>query len=102
MSSSTQKCGRGVLIVLEGCDRSGKTTLSRRLVEELNSRRMETEAMRFPDRTTLLGKFLDGYLRGENQLSDQSVHLLFSANRWEKVAEMEERLAAGTNLVVDR
>lgn len=101
---------RGLLIVFEGCDRSGKTTLCKRLVEDLNRARPAgdpalppaAEMMRFPDRNTALGGVIDEYLRGTRQLDDRAIHLMFSANRWEREREMRDQLAAGTHLVVDR
>ena len=35
------------------------------------------------DRSTPIGRIINGYLKGETQLDDHAVHLLFSANRWE-------------------
>jgi dTMP kinase len=40
--------------------------------------------LNFPDRTTELGEVISSYLKGTKELSDEVVHLLFSANRWEK------------------
>ena len=37
----------------------------------------------------------DEYLRGENQLDDHVVHLLFSSNRWEKSAQLIQTLVRG-------
>jgi thymidylate kinase len=39
---------------------------------------------RFPDRQTAIGKMINSYLTGETDADDAAVHLLFSANRWEK------------------
>ena len=39
---------RGALIVLEGCDRSGKSTQCKKLVESLRERGTKAELMRFP------------------------------------------------------
>lgn len=36
------------------------------------------------------------------QLSDESAHLLFSANRWELADVIKSKLAAGVNIVLDR
>ena len=81
---------RGLLIVLEGCDRSGKSTLSRRLVQDLSSvHSLPSQPMCFPDRSTQVGQVLDAYLKGKKQLNDQAVHLLFSTNRWEKADEIK-------------
>lgn len=94
--------GSGLLVVLEGVDRCGKTTQCARLVEQLTRRGVACEAMRFPCRDTAIGKVIDSYLRSATELSDQAVHLLFSANRWEMSAHMRQRLAEGVTLVVDR
>ncbi len=78
---------RGTLIVFEGCDRSGKTTVCKKLVEYFNFKEKESaKFMRFPDRSTEVGSAIDGYLRGQRELDDHVIHLLFSANRWEKVS----------------
>lgn len=42
------------------------------------------ELWRFPDRTTATGLMIDSYLQSKTELDDAAVHLLFSANRWEK------------------
>ena len=40
--------------------------------------------MRFPNRESVTGKLIDNYLRGADEnMSDEVIHLLFSANRWE-------------------
>jgi len=93
---------RGALIVFEGCDRSGKTTQVKRLVETLNKRGCSTEMMRFPDRTTGIGSVINSYLTCSEELDDRAIHLLFSANRWEKEKQIQKRLAEGTNIIIDR
>ncbi len=43
------------------------------------------EVMMCPDRAnTHTGPCINAYLRGEVELDDAAVHLLFSANRWER------------------
>ncbi|XP_004868554.1 thymidylate kinase isoform X3 [Heterocephalus glaber] len=69
-------CRRGALIVLEGVDRA--------------------------ERSTEIGKLLSSYLEKKSELEDHSVHLLFSANRWEQVPLIKEKLRQGVTLVVDR
>lgn len=70
--------------MLEGLDRSGKTSQSARLVSFLKGKGLDVEAWRFPDRTTCVGQMISAYLANESQLDDRTIHLLFSANRWEK------------------
>ncbi|XP_040828340.1 thymidylate kinase isoform X1 [Ochotona curzoniae] len=93
---------RGALIVLEGMDRSGKTTQSHRLVSALRTAGHRAELLRFPERSTEIGKLLSSYLEKKSDMEDHSVHLLFSANRWERVPFIKEKLSQGVNLVVDR
>uniref|UniRef100_A0ABI7X2R7 Thymidylate kinase-like domain-containing protein n=1 Tax=Felis catus TaxID=9685 RepID=A0ABI7X2R7_FELCA len=76
---------RGALIVLEGVDRAGKSTQSRKLVATLCASGHRAELLRFPERSTEIGKLLSSYLEKKSEVEDHSVHLLFSANRWEQV-----------------
>ena len=100
---------RGALIVLEGCDRVGKSTQCRLLVEALKRMGIGAQLMSFPsqlppknfprarpftktsppptivDRSTAIGQQIDNYLSKRLELEDHTVHLLFSANRWEMV-----------------
>ncbi|XP_062987593.1 thymidylate kinase [Elgaria multicarinata webbii] len=93
---------RGTLIVLEGVDRAGKSTQSRKLVEALRAEGHQAELLRFPERTTEIGRLISSYLEKKKNLEDHTVHLLFSANRWEQVPLIKEKLNQGVTLVVDR
>src|SRR5437763_12294192 len=42
------------------------------------------------DRETDIGRLINAYLTLSTELSDHAVHLLFSANRWEKRSRSEE------------
>ncbi|XP_066991359.2 thymidylate kinase [Anabrus simplex] len=95
-------CARGALIVLEGCDRAGKSTQCKKLVAALTSRGILAESLTFPDRSTATGKLIDAYLCKKLDLTDQAIHLLFSANRWELEPTMKKQLNNGVTLIVDR
>lgn len=95
-------CKRGALIVLEGVDKAGKTTQCKKLVQALQQSGSPAEMMRFPDRSTTIGQLISAYLEKKSELEDHTVHLLFSANRWELVPLMKKKLDQGTTLVVDR
>lgn len=101
MALNGRSC-RGALIVLEGLDRTGKSTQVVRIVERLKNRGVNAETMRFPDRTTALGKVIGDYLTKAKELDDRAVHLMFSANRWEKSAEILSKLNQGESPVVSR
>ena len=44
----------------------------------------DAELWKFPDRQTAIGQMINAYLQGKTETDDAAVHLLFSANRWEK------------------
>lgn len=96
---------RGAFIVFEGADRSGKTTQTKRCVNALKAAGIKTEEevpWRFPDRTTSIGQMINGYLTKTTDLDDRGLHLLFSANRWEKATRLREALNSGETVIVDR
>ncbi|XP_070539108.1 thymidylate kinase-like [Ptychodera flava] len=102
MSSRVIGKARGALIVLEGCDRSGKTTQCQKLVDALRKDGQKVEFLRFPDRSTAIGTVINDYLEKRCELEDHAVHLLFAANRWELVPRMKTLMESGTTLIVDR
>lgn len=96
---------RGTFIVFEGMDRTGKTTQTKGVTRALESSGLclaPNLPWRFPDRSTAIGQTINNYLSGECTLSDQAVHLLFCANRWEKADEIERALQKGETVIVDR
>ena len=58
--------------------------------------------MRFPNRSSPTGQMINSYLTGQTQQDDHAIHLLFSANRWEAVREIEDHINAGTTVFIDR
>ena len=93
---------RGLLIVLEGIDQSGKSTVGRLLKNKLEELNLKTIIQAFPDKTTLIGNVISSYLQGNTKLSPQESHLLYSLNRHEKKNFMEEKLYNGYNIICDR
>ncbi|KAF6828126.1 thymidylate kinase [Colletotrichum plurivorum] len=93
---------RGALITLEGLDRSGKTTQVKLLEQRFVELGRKVKTMRFPDRTTPIGQMIDGYLKSSVEMEDHAIHLLFSANRWEAVKNIQALLASGTTVICDR
>ncbi|OHT05470.1 Thymidylate kinase [Tritrichomonas foetus] len=91
---------RGFFILFEGCDGTGKTTQSRLLSE--SGILTPNKQMVFPDRTTAIGQIIDQYLKKTADLSDQAIHLLYSANRWEVSDKMKKLLESGTSIICDR
>ncbi|KAL2148439.1 hypothetical protein VTH82DRAFT_2359, partial [Thermothelomyces myriococcoides] len=81
--ASSSSVARGALVVLEGLDRSGKTTQVKLLEQRFVELGRKVKVMRFPDRTTPIGRMIDSYLKSQVEMEDHVIHLLFSANRWE-------------------
>lgn len=100
---------RGALILIEGLDRAGKSSqceiLKKRVEHELGHK---VELVKFPDRTTEIGKLIDRYLRQDSgkedgaRLCDQAIHLLFSANRWEVAGKILVLLKNKVTVIMDR
>ena len=125
-SGRSSNVRRGAFIVFEGVDRCGKTTQVSLIVKHLlktlsvgaaaaasgaagsaaaaaGAAASAAIAMRFPDRTTTIGKMIDTYLKDSTTtLDDHAIHLLFSANRWEVVPTLQKHLAEGTTVICDR
>jgi len=93
--------GRGLFFVFEGLDRSGKSTQSKMLTKKLEQS-SSVKWRCFPDRGTPTGMLIDMYLRRMIELPDETIHLLFSANRWECATSIVETLNTGTSVICDR
>lgn len=93
---------RGLLIAIEGLDRSGKTTQVAKMVDYFTENKILATSIKFPDRSTLVGMTIDDYLRGKKRMSDQVIHLLFSSNRWELQEQIKNDLNNGVNVILDR
>ncbi|KAF5383853.1 hypothetical protein D9615_003793 [Tricholomella constricta] len=93
---------RGSFIVVEGLDRSGKSTQTALLLARFEAAGIPAKLLKFPARTTPIGQMIDSYLKSHSDLDDRAIHLLFSANRWELASTIEHLLGAGTAVICDR
>ncbi|CAI2380987.1 unnamed protein product [Moneuplotes crassus] len=94
---------RGLFIVLEGLDRSGKSSQCKNILNFFAQKEMAAELINFPNRETQTGKMIDGYLKNsDTKLGDEVVHLLYSTNRWEMKEYILETINSGTHIVCDR
>lgn len=103
---------RGAFILLEGVDRSGKSTQCKRIVNCLKERGIKSKLYCFP---SSLWSFkcnsrsidshwtaINQYLHSESEVEDHCIHLLFSANRWEMRNEILRDLNDGITIICDR
>jgi len=104
ISNNDTNIQRGSFIVVEGVDRCGKTTQCAKLVESLGAElgQNKVRAYRFPNRTTTIGKMINDYLANAKEIDDHTIHLLFSANRWEASSEILSLLNDGVTIICDR
>jgi len=97
------KEGRGAFIVLEGCDRMGKTTQAKALALALEAEGIPAVFMSSPDRSLKTGDLINQYLKKEiPEATAEWAQLLFAANRREAQATILKHLKAGTTVVMDR
>ena len=102
-SMSSMNMNRGAFIVFEGGDRSGKTTQLSLLQNYFNENNNNNiHHMRFPNRTSTIGKMINSYLESATEMDDRTIHLLFSANRLEASSLIENILDSGKTILCDR
>lgn len=92
---------RAFFIVIEGGDRSGKSTLARNIQAALDNK---VTLSSFPNRNTPIGTIINTYLQakeGQHELCSEAIHLLFSANRHEVIPRLMKQ-AEGGILLLDR
>jgi dTMP kinase len=93
----------GRIIVLEGLDKSGKTTQARLLFDYLNDkRRGQAELLCFPDYSTKIGQEIRAFLDGKAEYNAETKHMLLSSNRWEKKEDVLEFLKSGKTVIMNR
>jgi dTMP kinase len=92
----------GYIIAIEGIDAVGKNTHSLMLSEWLRRRGIAVARMSFPDYDTQIGMEIKAFLSGRRAYPRELQHLLFAANRWEKLSEIQARLRAGEAVIVNR
>ncbi|KJP87572.1 thymidylate kinase [Plasmodium fragile] len=104
---------KGKFIVFEGLDRlenENKMTFSNFVGKidsvEIASRALEEEKCGSPPfvfpKETPTGQIIAKYLKMQTDMTNETIHLLFSANRWELMGEIKSLLAKGVWVVCDR
>jgi dTMP kinase len=93
---------RGLLIVFEGLDQSGKQTQAERLKAEVERRGRTSVLFDFPSYETPIGKEIGAGLHGDREYGPDVMQLLYVANRYEKKPQIERMLARGGIVICDR
>lgn len=92
------------IFAFEGCDRSGKSSQCDAVYRYLMNTRKDLKVYKYqyPDRTNTTGKLLDNYLNKKVDFggSKETVHLLFSANRWENQEALKDIMGSEDHAVI--
>jgi len=91
-----------MLIVIEGSDKAGKSTQTQMLSDQLRKDGLMIATMAFPDYSTNVGKEIKAFLHGEKEYPVEVRHMLLSANRWEKKADIEKMLKENDAVILNR
>jgi len=99
---------KGKFIVIEGLDRSGKSTQLGMFMKSLTRDQATHVALpyEYPNRsrTSVTGNMINSILQGTcpAPATHQALHLLFTANRWEHVNLIRDQLNAGRHVLCGR
>lgn len=95
---------KGVLIVLDGIDGSGKTTISRLLIDYLKEHGREVFYLSEPNESSDTGKLIESMLRKKdsNKIKADEWIELFTKNRKESEKMIKEFLNNGKIVILDR
>jgi dTMP kinase len=93
---------RGVLVAVEGMDRSVAATQANLLGRALGDMGFGVLHMRFPDRTSATGAAIDRHLRGVEVLPNERAHALLTENLRESEPAVRLAIAAGKIVIVER
>ena len=92
----------GVLISFEGIDAAGKNTQSRMLFDYFRRSGTDCEYISFPDYATPLGQEIKSFLERRKEYNLEARHLLYAANRYEHKERIENWIAQGKLVVINR
>jgi dTMP kinase len=102
-TTTAEEKTKGKLIIIEGLDKSGKTTQSKLLFnfyEKVYTG--QVRLMNFPDYSTRIGSEIKLFLQGKVEYPNEVKHILLSANRWEKKFEIERLREQNRIIILNR
>ena len=98
---------KGTLIVLDGTDGSGKATQTQLLVERLRAEGRTVATLDFPRYYDnffggLVGECLAGKYGDWAAIDPHIASVIYAADRWESKKQIDEWLASGVTVILDR
>lgn len=92
----------GKLIVMEGSDRSGKSTQAKMLADYLRNQGKTVVQLSFPTKTNNFGQELRRWLQGAVEYEPMAINLLFEADRFQELPNLRNALESFDYVIVDR
>ena len=80
----------------------GKSTQSLRLQTWFKRKGVKVSSLSFPDYETPIGREIKAFLAGKRTFQAEVRHMLFAANRWEKLAAIRESQIENEVVIVNR
>ena len=98
---------KGIFIVIDGMDGSGKATQTKLLSERLEKSSHKTKTIDFPQyENNFFGKMVGRYLSGEfgnsSEVSPYLASILYAGDRFEEKEQIEKWLSEGFIVIADR
>ena len=91
-----------MIITIEGGDQAGKKTQVGLLAKALNSKKIKTKILNFPDYKTPIGKEIYNFLHGKKKFPSHVIHCLLAANRYEKLFEIKKANSKNSIVIMNR
>lgn len=101
------KTNKGIFIVIDGTDGSGKATQTKLLADKLEKSGRKTKTIDFPQyENNFFGKMVGRYLSGEfgtsSEVSPYLASILYAGDRFESRNKINQWLAEGFTVIADR
>jgi len=97
---------KGVFIVIDGSDGSGKSTQYAKLCDRLKAEGVELETIKFPQYNQPSAYFVEQYLQGQYGQADdvpaKRASVFYAMDRYAAAAHIRQQLERGVAVIVDR
>ncbi|MEM0027583.1 MAG: dTMP kinase [Ignisphaera sp.] len=91
-----------MLIVFEGIDAAGKSTMSRMVVEHIRRKGLEATLFSYPNYTSIYGSIIKLFLESKIRLTHQELFFLYILDMYREKPKVEKALSSGYTVIMDR